>query len=123
MGRAISVEEYLETLEHAHKVAVLRLRELVGGLPGLTERVKWNAPSYAVDDVDRVTFRLHPKDQLMVVLHCGTAGRPGGVQVPDPDGLLSWSAPDRATVTFTDLADVEARAGAFTTLVAHWLAA
>lgn len=123
MAKAASVEEYLDALVHAHKDAVLRLRALVLTVPGLTERVKWNAPSYAVGDVDRLTFRLHPKDQLMVVLHGGTAGRPEGITVDDPDGLLTWVTPDRATVSFTGLADVEARAGAFTALVARWVAA
>ena len=30
----------------------------------ITERVKWNAPSFCVDGDDRVTMRLQPKDRV-----------------------------------------------------------
>lgn len=119
-----TVEEYLDVLAHAHRDAVLRLRAVVrGALPGATEHVKWNAPSYAVDGVDRVTFRLHPGDRVQLVLHRGAAVREGGFSFTDPTGLVVWAAPDRGVVTFTDLADVEAKAARVADLVAAWVAA
>ena len=118
-----SVEDYLASLVHARKDAVVRLRDVVrAALPDLTETVKWNAPSYAADGTHLVTFRLHPRDQVQLVLHRGAraASGPGEVPFDDPAGLVVRASPDRGTVTFTDLADVEAKADAVARLVRSW---
>jgi hypothetical protein len=121
---AQTVDGYLAALTHRHRDAVLRLRAVVReALPGATEQVKWKAPSYAVDGVDRVTFRLHPGDRVQLVLHRGTAVRADEFSFTDPTGLVVWATPDRGVVTFTDLADVEGAAAQVATLVAAWVAA
>ena len=117
-----SVEDYLATLVHARKDAVTRLRDVVrAALPDLDETVKWNAPSYAADGTHLVTFRLHPRDQVQLVLHRGARAASGGeAAFDDPQDLVVRAAPDRGTVTFADLADVEAKADAVARLVRSW---
>lgn len=119
-----AVDSFLDALGHGRRREIDRLRNaILGSRSELTEHVKWNAPSYAVDGVDRVTFRLHPGDRVQLVLHRGAAVREGGFSFTDPTGLVVWAAPDRGVVTFTDLADVEAKAPRVADLVAAWVAA
>ena len=87
--------------------------------------MKWNAPSFCYDGVDRATFRLQPGDRCQLILHRGAKVRADSAdfRFEDPSGLLEWLAPDRAIVTFRDLADVDARQAAVVDLVNRWMAA
>lgn len=125
MGTAsVEVEQYLAELEHPLKDGVLRLREVIlsSDLP-ITEHVKWNAPSFCLDGEDRVTFRLRPRDQLQLILHRGAAVRAdtADFRFEDPDGLLTWLAPDRAVITFADLEHVAELDEAVGALVERWV--
>ena len=102
------VDRYLDRLEHPLKAGVVRLRAaIMGSVPGISEHVKWNAPSFCFDGVDRVTFRLHPGARLQLVFHRGVAKRTDVVAFgfDDPFGLMTWPAADRAVV---DLPTLEA---------------
>lgn len=121
-----AVAKYLEVLDHAQKPAVLALRKVVlGAHPQIREGIKWNAPSFRVDDYF-ATMNLRAKGgatRLWLVLHAGAAVR-GNVlrgKVPDPEGLLEWLADDRGIVTFDSEAEVADRTTAITTLVRHWI--
>jgi hypothetical protein len=57
------VRSFLEDLKHARKDEVLAVRDVVlSADPGITERIKWKAPSFCIDGDDRITFRLQPKE-------------------------------------------------------------
>ena len=91
--------------------------------PRIRESVKWNAPSYATTE-HFATFHLRGKAGVQVVLHLGAKPKPGTTvraSIDDPAGLLEWRGPDRATATFTNLAEVRARKAAFTAVLRHWL--
>ena len=91
----------------------------------MTERIKWNAPSFCVEGDDRVTFRLQPGDRVELVLHRGVAKR-GDVATfafADPTGWITWAAPDRGVVVLRDAADTDAKLAGVTALVAQWCAA
>ena len=47
----------------------------------------------------------------------------GSFRFDDPSGLLQWAGPDRAIVTFTDLAEIEARSADVGTVVSRWVLA
>lgn len=116
------VEGWLATLKHRRKAEVLAVRALVlRALPGVTEHVKWNAPSFCVDGDDRVTMKLQPGDVVQLVLHRGAKARAAkGFSFEDDSGLVRWVATDRGLVTISDLGR-ERRALA--TLVKRWLLA
>ena len=122
---AASVDDFLATLDHPHKDAILALRAICrGAAEGLTEQVKWNAPSYGFAGEDRVTMRLQPPGKLSLILHRGAKPKDAtGFAFDDPDGLIAWAAPDRGVVAVADLADVTARRAAIAAVVARWLAA
>ena len=80
------------------------------GHNAITERIKWNAPSFGVDGDDRVTFKLHPPDRLQLVVHRGAKARDmQGFTFADPSGLVRWVAPDRGVVTLRSLDEIAAR--------------
>lgn len=123
-SRPDDVEAYLAALEHPLKPGVERLRAaILASNDEITERVKWNAPSFCYAGVDRATFRLRPGDRLQLVLHRGAKKRDDGegFRFEDPSGLLEWAAPDRAVITFRDLDDVAAKEAAVVATVNRWI--
>lgn len=120
------VDGYLRELRHPLKAGIEQLRSAVlASNPDITEHVKWNAPSFCYDGIDRVTFRLQPGDRLELVLHRGAKVRDDvdGFRFHDPTGMVEWATADRGVVTFADLADVEARQDAVVDLVNRWVLA
>ena len=120
------VDRFLAELEHPLKAGVEQLRAaILAADDAITEQVKWNAPSFCYDGVDRVTFRLQPGNRLQLVLHRGAKVRDDAAdfRFDDDSGLLDWVAPDRAVVTFRDLDDVAVRRSAVADLVRRWVAA
>lgn len=122
---SVSVEAFLADLEHPQKPAILALRRLLlDAAPGITEHVKWNAPSFRTTE-DFATFHLRARDGVQLVLHLGAKPRPDSPvrgAIHDPAGLLTWKSADRAIVSFADHADVTARADALQALVTQWVA-
>ena len=118
------VDRYLDRLEHPLKAGVVRLRAaIMASNPGISEHVKWNAPSFCFGGVDRVTFRLHPGARLQLVFHRG-AGKRTDVEsfvFDDPFGLMTWPAPDRAVVDLPTLDAVTAHEEQVVSLVQRWV--
>lgn len=119
-----AVDTYLQALEHRHKPAIQALRRLIhDAVPGLTERIKWNAPSFGKGEDDRITMRLHPGDRLQLILHRGAkAGADDLFRFEDPDKLITWAAPDRGVVTFSDADDLADKSAALTEILRRWVA-
>ena len=119
-----AVDTYLDGLQHGRKGEIETLRRLIlDAVPGLDERIKWNAPSFGKGEDDRITMRLHPGDRLQLILHRGAkAGADDLFRFEDPDKLIAWAAPDRGVVTFADAADLEAKAEALGEVLRRWVA-
>ena len=119
-----AVDTYLDGLQHGRKGEIEALRRLIlDAVPGLDERIKWNAPSFGKGEDDRITMRLHPGDRLQLILHRGAkAGADDLFRFEDPDKLIAWAAPDRGVVTFADAADLEAKAEALGEVLRRWVA-
>lgn len=118
------VEAFLAALEHPHKPQVLALRGMIlDADPRITEGVKWNAPSFRTSEWF-ATFHLRAKAGVQIILHFGAKVRDKSAAraaIADPDGLLEWLGPDRATVRFRDAEDVEAKRSAFTAVIRQWI--
>ncbi|HEV7346547.1 MAG TPA: DUF1801 domain-containing protein [Devosia sp.] len=119
-----AVDSYLETLQHARKAEIEQLRQLIlDAVPGLTERIKWNAPSFGTGEDDRITMRLHPGERLQLILHRGAKAAADDLfRFEDPDKLLSWAAPDRGVVSFKDEADLVQKSGPLRAVLRRWVA-
>ena len=123
-AKSPSVEAFLADLEHQRKGEVEALRQaILSGVPGLTERIKWNAPSFGPGDEDRITMRLQPGDRLQLVLHRGAKARPvDGFAFPDPAALISWAATDRGVMTIAP-GQLEGNRDALVDVLRRWVAA
>jgi hypothetical protein len=124
-NRSDEVDRFLAALDHPRRDEIETIRAIVlAADPAITERVKWNAPSFCHHGEDRVTFRLQPRNIVQLVFHRGAKTRsPEGFAFADPTGLLVWAAPDRATLTFAGMDEVNARRDALAGLVRAWIAA
>lgn len=120
----MDVDAFLTTLTHARKAEVLALRAAIrAAVPTLTERVKWNAPSFCAAGDDRITFRLQPGDRVELIFHRGAKKRTDDFRFEDATGLVKWAAPDRGQVVFRDAADVAEKTPAVQSLARAWIAA
>jgi len=113
----------MEALEHPHKAAIQELREFILSIDGgINEQVKWNAPSFYLDD-NFATLRVHPAPILQLILHNGSKKKvdPKQFEVPDPNGLLKWAAKDRCVVTFASLEEARSKMDALRPIIAGWI--
>ncbi|MGH3146976.1 MAG: DUF1801 domain-containing protein [Rubrobacter sp.] len=123
-NRTQEVDRFMGEVEHPLRDGVERLRSaILDSNDGITEHVKWNAPSFRYAGEDRVTFRLYPRDRVRLVFHRGSRVRSDGKDFvfDDDTGLLEWVADDRAVVALQDAEDVEAKQPAIVELVNRWI--
>lgn len=118
------VAAFLAALAHPRKAEILEIRQLLlTAAPGVTEQIKWNAPSFRTTG-DFATFQLRTTDSVQLILHFGAKKRDAStIEIADPTNLLEWLGADRATIKFRDHADVAAKRAAFTAVLKQWIAA
>ena len=120
-NRSQEVERFVSGLDHPMKEGIERLRmAILDSNDGITEHVKWNAPSFCYGGEDRVTFRLYPVDRAQLVFHRGSKVKDDAdtFAFEDDTGLLKWVAADRAVVP---LRDAEARQQDLVSVVNRWV--
>ena len=121
---AQSLAEFLAGLAAEPRALTDRLRAVIAAAaPGLSEHIKWNAPSFRSGDDDRITLNYGPKGAIRIILHRGAKPQAGAFAFDDPDALAAWPAPDRGVVTIRDGADLDARRDSLARLIARWIAA
>lgn len=117
-------DAFLAALDHPHKPAIVALRRIILGADAcIVDGIKWNAPSYRTSEWFATTH-LRAKQGVQIILHFGARKRDGfspRAAIADPHSLLEWLADDRASATFRDLADVEAKHDAFADLIRAWI--
>ena len=97
---------FLQQLEHPLKQEIQEVREIIlQSDRRITEHIKWNAPSFCINDEDRITFNFYGANKFRLVFHCGSKKTEKkeikGKVIVDDSGLLEWVADDRATITIT----------------------
>ncbi len=119
-----AVAAFMAVLDHPFKGEIERLRALIlQADPSIAEGIKWNAPSFRTSEYF-ATINLRTKVGVGVILHLGAKARalpPGGLGISDPEHLLQWLAPDRATVNFADSEALQAKAVGFQDIVRQWI--
>jgi hypothetical protein len=120
-NRSREVDLFMSGLDHPLKEEIERLRAaILDSNHGITEHVKWNAPSFCYAGEDRVTFRLYPEDRTQLVFHRGAKIKDDAdaFAFDDDTGLLRWVATDRAVVP---LQDAEAKQRDLLSVVNRWV--
>jgi len=118
-----SVDDLLDKFDHPQRAEIEALRQIIlTAAPGISEGIKWNAPSFFYEDWFATFHGLHAKSTLMIILHRGAKVKaPPENAVADPAGLLHWLNWDRASVKFTDMADIDDKRTAFGDLIRQWI--
>jgi hypothetical protein len=119
------MQAFLQGLKHSRKAAVEAVRVIISAHSGITEQIKWKAPSFGINGDDCITFRLQPGDRVQLVFHRGAQKRDDATRFSfkDSSGLLECVTLVRALVTFGDLDDVEAKSAALKDLMRRWMIA
>jgi hypothetical protein len=121
-NRTQAVDLFMSGLDHPLKEGIERLRAaILDSNDGITERVKWDAPSFSYAGEDRVMFRLFPEDRVRLIFHLGSKPKDDAdtFAFDDDTGLLRWVATGRAVVA---LRDAEARQRNLASVVNRWVA-
>lgn len=117
------VDAFIDALDHPFKHEIIALRQsILTADARIEEGIKWNAPSFRTTEYF-ATFHLRAKEGVQIILHLGAKKRANEkcVTIADPQALLTWLGPDRASVTFRDLDEIEAKRSAFTEIVRAWI--
>jgi hypothetical protein len=111
------VDAYMRDLDHPFKAEIEALRAIILGVsPKISERIKWNAPSFFYKE-DLGAFHPRATEYAHLVLLF-----PGGAGVPAKSSLLEGTAKDRREAKFHSLEDIEAKKRALEKLVRDWVA-
>lgn len=118
-----AVDDFLEKLKHPHKDGIEELRRMILGLnKKITEEIKWNAPSFKLED-HFATFKVHPPRSIQLVLHTGAKVKDNkAFTIDDPDGLLKWPAKDRCLLTLESGAALKFQRASVRRILKQWVA-
>lgn len=119
------VEAFLAALDHPRVAEIRALRKIIlDADPKIAEGIKWNAPSFRTSEYF-ATFHLRAPDGVQLILHLGAKKRDGAsprAEIADPDSLLEWLGPDRASVRFRDGKEIALRRAPFRKVLREWIA-
>jgi Domain of unknown function (DU1801) len=102
---AEKVANYMEKLEHPLKAEIEAVRTILKSTnANLEERIKWNAPSYHLNEVDLVTFNARMTEKVHLVFHHIAI-------VGVKSDLLEGDFTDRRMMYFENMADLKAKKG------------
>lgn len=120
-----TVEQLLSLLDHPDSALIDEVRALVvQAAPTLVEGVKWNAPSYALDGNDIITFNFRNYGAVSLIFHTGPKGKDtktGHRLFEDTTGLVEWVADKRFVVKVVDGRFLQTHATAITELIQTWV--
>lgn len=117
-----SVDDFRRRLDSKTLEIVDALRAIASSASAdLTEQIKWNAPSFAVADEDRITLGIERSGGVRLVLHRGAKKKDSPFAFDDPDGLAKWPSPDRGVIVFKNIAAVDAERGPLSDLCRRWI--
>ena len=121
-----TVEQLLSLLDHPQINLINEVREQIKQAePALVEGVKWNAPSYALNGNDIITFNFRNYGFVSLIFHTGPKGKDtktGQRLFEDNSGLIEWLADKRFVLKVGNGRFLHAHAAKITQLVQTWVA-
>lgn len=118
------VGAYMKALDHPLKKDIEAARLAILAVdPKIREGVKWNAPSFRVEDYF-ATIHLRSAAAVQVVLHRDAKAKKDGkkMNIDDPEGLVKWLSDDRCIVTIGAGKAAKTSLPALKNIVAQWIA-
>ena len=120
------VSTFLNELNHPLREEIELLRNIIlNSNKTLTENIKWNAPNYVVGENDRVTLKINPPKNILIILHRGAKvqAMPKQKLVDYTCKVLSWKTNDRAIITLNNKQDIITYQNDIVEIVNMWLEA
>lgn len=125
MKKYADVIEYLSDLQGDKLKQVELLRSIIfESAPNLIERIKWNAPSYALNDDDRITFGMNKTGSTTLVLHMGATRKEDKKAPPiltGDHGLIEWKSDIRGVMAFKSSSEIDEHRDDITDVLKRWL--
>lgn len=122
--KAGDVGEFMRELDHPLKKDIEAVRQIIINVdPGISEAIKWNAPSFRTTDFF-ATVNLRSRDRVQLIFHTGAKAKATatpGISIADPEGLLEWLAVDRCLVTLGAGKDIQTNRAAFEAIIREWI--
>jgi hypothetical protein len=113
-----AVAAYFREIDHPFKAEMEAVRALVLSVSDqISERIKWNAPSFHYKGVDLGAFNPRATEYAHLILLF-----PEGAGMDDDSGLLEGNHKDRREAKFHGLDDVKAKKRALEKLIKNWIA-
>ena len=125
-NRNPAVDSFLDSLDHPLKPTIERLRlAVLDADDAITEQIKWKAPSFCFEAVDRVTFNLRPVHHIQLIFHRGAKAANGAFHFDASKwaGLLEMIGEDRGQVILHSPEAALARQEDLIALVREWMRA
>jgi hypothetical protein len=108
------VDTYMRDLEHPLKPEMEAVRAIIlGAHSGITEGIKWNAPSFYYK-ADMVVFNPRAQEYVHLVF-------PNGIVIGDTSGLLEGDYIDRRMAYFRSMDEVNAKKAALENAIRGWV--
>ncbi|SEM08788.1 protein of unknown function (DU1801) [Pseudoxanthomonas sp. GM95] len=121
-GSGDDVAAFMANCTHPLLAVIEALRVQLKALdPTVGEAIKWNAPSFHTRE-HFATLHLRDPSVVQLILHRGAKARADALHVDDPESLLTWLGPERATLKFVTLAELQARQLALNAVLRQWIA-
>jgi hypothetical protein len=111
------VDAYMRDVDHPFKAEMEAVRQIIlGASPKLSERIKWNAPSfYYGEDLGAFNPRATEFAHLILLF-------PAGGGLPEKSAILEGNHKDRREVKFHGMDDVKSKQRALEKIVRDWVA-
>lgn len=120
------VDTFLNQLNHPLIEEIELLRNIIlNSNSALIENIKWNAPNYVFNGNDRITLKINPPKNILIVLHCGakTQTQPNKKLISYACKALSWKGNNRAIITLNNKQDINTYQNSIVQIVNLWLEA
>ncbi len=121
-----NVSIFLDELKHPLRAEIELLRNIIlNSNSTLVENIKWNAPNYVVNGNDRVTLKINPPKNILIILHCGakTQTQPTKKLINHTCKALSWKDNNRAIITLNNKQNIITNQNDITQIINLWLEA
>ena len=118
-----AVDSYLEAVPEPPRAALTELcRIITSSDDRIRGEIRWNAPSFAIDD-HFATTGIMKGGGIRLVLHTGarriSARRT--IVIEDPEKLLEWRDADRAVALFETVDDVRQHEASLRAILTSWI--
>ncbi|MBK7123158.1 MAG: DUF1801 domain-containing protein [Chitinophagaceae bacterium] len=113
-NKTADVNAFMKQLDHPLKDAIEAVRDIIKSNPNISERVKWNAPSFFYTD-DLATIHVKARQHVHLIFH-----HPAIVSIQSE--FLEGDYKDRRMMYFESMKEVKARKKELTRIIKELVA-